>query len=53
MTYQEIAQEIGVSHQAIWEIEKRIITKLQKRLMDEGYTIEDFRGFNFWEILND
>lgn len=51
MTYQEIGEALGVSHQAIWEIEKRAIIKLQKKLIDAGFTIEDFERFNLSEVM--
>ena len=42
MTYQEIAKELGVSHQAVWEAERRALAKIKQRLENQGYTLEDF-----------
>lgn len=41
MTYQQIAQVLGVSHQAVWEIEKRAINKIRKQLQAKGVTLEE------------
>lgn len=36
-TYQEIGAMMGISHQAVWEIEKRAINKLKNNLYLLGY----------------
>lgn len=53
MTLHEVAAELQISHQAVWEIEKRAIKKVQKRLKELGMDIDDLRaclGIN-WETL--
>lgn len=35
-TYKEIAADLGISHQAVWEIEKRALLKLKKILDEKG-----------------
>jgi len=37
-TYDEIGDMLGISHQAVWEIEKRAIKKLRNNLQLLGYT---------------
>lgn len=41
LTYQQIGDELGISHQAAWEIEKRALNKLQKLLKQYNLTIQD------------
>ena len=36
-TYDEIGTMMGISHQAVWEIEKRAINKLRNNLYLLGY----------------
>lgn len=36
-TYEEIGSMIGVSHQAVWEIEKRALRKFKNNLELLGY----------------
>jgi hypothetical protein len=36
-TYEEIGSMLGVSHQAVWEIEKRAIRKFKNNLQLLGY----------------
>ena len=36
-TYEEIGSMLGVSHQAVWEIEKRAIQKFKNNLQLLGY----------------
>lgn len=40
-TYQEIANDLGISHQAVWEIEKRALAKVKKLLELYDITKED------------
>lgn len=40
-TYQEIANDLGISHQAVWEIEKRALAKVKKLLELYDITTED------------
>lgn len=40
-TYQEIAKDLGISHQAVWEIEKRALAKVKKLLELYDITKED------------
>jgi DNA-directed RNA polymerase sigma subunit (sigma70/sigma32) len=35
-TYQQIADELGISHQAVWEIEKRALLKIRKILIQKN-----------------
>lgn len=37
-TYEQIGDMLGISHQAVWEIEKRAIKKLRNNLQLLGYT---------------
>jgi DNA-directed RNA polymerase specialized sigma24 family protein len=41
LTYQQIANDLGISHQAVWEIEKRALNKLGKLLKTYNLTIRD------------
>lgn len=41
MTLQEIALELGISHQAVWEIQLRALSKVLKGLQAHGLTYED------------
>lgn len=52
MTYQEIGDSLGISHQAAWEIEKRAISKINKRLAELGITIEDVSGSIILEAIS-
>ena len=36
-TYDEIGEVLGISHQAVWEIERRAINKLKNNLYLLGY----------------
>ena len=36
-TYDQIGEALGISHQAVWEIEKRAINKLRNNLYLLGY----------------
>ena len=36
-TYEQIGTMMGISHQAVWEIEKRAINKLRNNLQLLGY----------------
>ena len=41
-TYDQIGDILGISHQAVWEIEKRAIRKLENNLKLLGYnSLED------------
>jgi DNA-directed RNA polymerase specialized sigma24 family protein len=42
MTYQEIANELGISMQSVWETEQRAMAKLRIILIARGITLEDF-----------
>lgn len=42
MTLHEIANELGISHQAVWELQNRAITKLRKALLKHNITYEEF-----------
>lgn len=42
MTYQEIAKALGVSHQAVWETERKALAKVKAKLEARGLTLEDF-----------
>jgi len=41
-TYQEIADEMGISFQAVWEIEKRALMKLRKIFINRGILREHY-----------
>jgi DNA-directed RNA polymerase specialized sigma subunit len=41
MTLDEIATVLGISHQAVWEIQNRAIVKLRKALDLHNITYED------------
>lgn len=36
MTYQQIADELGISRQAVYQIEKRALMKIRKILIERG-----------------
>ena len=41
MTFQEIADDFGVSHQRIVQIERRALNKLAMRLKEQGLNLHD------------
>lgn len=41
MTLQEIANELGISHQAVWEIQAKAIKKLQIAIKTHEITYEE------------
>ena len=41
-TYEEIAQELGVTRSAARKIEQRALRKLRKALKDRGLTLSDY-----------
>lgn len=51
MTYQEIGDSLGISHQATWEIERRAINKIAKRLEELGISIDDLSEDILWEAM--
>lgn len=40
-SYKQIADDLGISHQAVWEIEKRALLKVKKLLELYDITKED------------
>jgi DNA-directed RNA polymerase sigma subunit (sigma70/sigma32) len=42
MTLQEIALELGISHQAVWDIQNKAIKKLRRALARHNITYEEF-----------
>jgi len=42
MTLEEIALELGISHQAVWELQNKAIIKLRKALYQHNITYEEF-----------
>ncbi len=38
----DIAQELGVTHQAVAQIERRALDKARKLLEERGHTLRDF-----------
>jgi len=42
MTLHEIANEMGISHQAVWELQNKAIIKLRKALKKHNITYEEF-----------
>lgn len=44
MTLEEIAKELGISHQAVWELQARAIKKLRVALQKHNITYEDFES---------
>ena len=40
-TLEHIAKELKISHQAVSQIEKRALLKLQKALVEKGYDVLD------------
>ena len=42
MSYQEIAEELGLTREGVRQIEIRALGKLRKGLEDAGYTWDDF-----------
>lgn len=43
MTLEEIAAELGISHQAVWEIQAKAIKKLRIALQNNDITYEEFQ----------
>ena len=43
MTLEEIAAELGISHQAVWEIQNRAVKKLRRALARHNITYEEFQ----------
>jgi len=41
MTLEEVAKELGISHQAVWEIQNRAIIKLRIALKKHDITYKD------------
>jgi DNA-directed RNA polymerase sigma subunit (sigma70/sigma32) len=41
-TYEEIAQELGITRSAARKIEQRALRKLRKALEDKGQTLSDY-----------
>ena len=41
MTLQEVAKELGISHQAVSETEQRAIRKIRIELLKRGITYEE------------
>ena len=41
MTLEEIALELGISHQAVWEIQARALKKIRIKLKHLDITYED------------
>lgn len=41
MTLEEVAKELGISHQAVWELQNKAIIKLRKALKKHNITYED------------
>lgn len=41
MTLHEIAAEMGISHQAVWEIQNRALAKMLRAFKRHGLTYED------------
>jgi DNA-directed RNA polymerase sigma subunit (sigma70/sigma32) len=44
MTLHEIALELGISHQAVWQIQNNAINKLRKALSRHNITYEEFES---------
>ena len=44
MTLEEIAAELGISHQAVWELQNKAIIKLRKALSLHNITYEEFES---------
>jgi predicted transcriptional regulator len=40
-TYEEIAQELGMTRSGVRKLEQRALRKLRRGLEDRGYTLED------------
>ena len=40
-SYQEIADELGVSHQRVMQLERQALLKVRKGLLELGYTSDD------------
>jgi len=41
MTLEEVAAELGISHQSVWQIEKRLIAKIRRALKRHNITYEE------------
>jgi DNA-directed RNA polymerase specialized sigma subunit len=44
MTLEEIAAELGISHQSVWQIQNKAINKLRKALQKHNITYEEFES---------
>ncbi len=44
MTRQEIADELGITNQAVWQIEQRALVKLRRQMRIRGLKFEDLVG---------
>jgi DNA-directed RNA polymerase sigma subunit (sigma70/sigma32) len=42
MTLEEIALELGITHQSVWQIQNKAITKIRKALALHNITYEEF-----------
>ena len=40
-THREIADELGVSRQRVWQVERSAMAKLRRGLEERGYALED------------
>lgn len=45
MTLEEIAEELGCSHQAVWELQNKALKKFRYKLELLGITYEDFKMY--------
>ena len=43
MTYQEIAHKLKITKMAVWQIERKALLKMRKRLIKLGITKDDIR----------
>jgi len=44
MSYEQIAQRLGLSKSSVRRIEQRALRKIRRRLEGSGYTLEDMLG---------
>lgn len=44
MTLEEIALELGITHQSVWQIQNKAITKIRKALALHNITYEEFES---------
>lgn len=44
MSYEQIAQQLGLSKSSVRRIEQRALRKIRRRLEGSGYTLEDMLG---------